>query len=103
MAARLKVLCGGAMRVLMVEVVPLFECLHAAKVDIEFRLTSVLQKEIETGATFDVAGGEAAARSRTRDRVQDGARRPRKIRPGLDLPGSPIPVCRSQRAGGRCL
>jgi molybdate transport system substrate-binding protein len=55
MAARLKVLSGGAMRVLMVEVVPLFERLHAAKVDIEFRLTSVLQKEIEAGAAFDIA------------------------------------------------
>jgi molybdate transport system substrate-binding protein len=55
MAARLKVLSGGAMRVLMVEVVPLFERTHAVKVDIEFRLTSVLQKEIEAGAAFDVA------------------------------------------------
>jgi molybdate transport system substrate-binding protein len=55
MAARLKVLSGGAMRVLMVEVVPLFERLHAATVDIEFRLTSVLQKEIGAGAAFDIA------------------------------------------------
>jgi molybdate transport system substrate-binding protein len=54
-AAGLKVLSGGAMRVLMVEVVPLFERLYAAKVDIEFRLTSVLQKEIEAGAVFDIA------------------------------------------------
>jgi len=54
-ATRLKVLSGGAMRVLMVDVVPLFERLDAAKVDVEFRLTSVLQKEIEAGAAFDVA------------------------------------------------
>jgi molybdate transport system substrate-binding protein len=54
-ATRLKVLSGGAMRVLMVEVVPLFGRLHAATVDIEFRLTSVLEKEIEAGAAFDVA------------------------------------------------
>src|ERR1700739_2834462 len=55
MTASIRGLSGGAMRVLMVEAVPLFERLHDAKVDIEFRLTSVLQKEIEAGAAFDVA------------------------------------------------
>jgi molybdate transport system substrate-binding protein len=55
MTASLRVLSGGAMRVLMVEVVPSFERSHAAKVEIEFRLTSVLQKEIEADAAFDVA------------------------------------------------
>lgn len=43
------------MRPLMVEAVPLFERTSGTKVEIEFRLTSVLQKEIEAGAAFDVA------------------------------------------------
>jgi molybdate transport system substrate-binding protein len=55
MSAPVKILSGGAMRSLMVEVVPLFERASGAKVDIEFRLTSVLQKEIEQGAAFDIA------------------------------------------------
>jgi molybdate transport system substrate-binding protein len=54
-AATIKVLSGGAMRSLMVEIVPLFERASGAKVEIEFRLTSVLKKEIEDGAIFDVA------------------------------------------------
>ncbi len=53
--ATLKVLSGGAMRLLMLEVVPLFERESGTKVDIEFRLTSALKKEIENGAAFDVA------------------------------------------------
>jgi molybdate transport system substrate-binding protein len=51
----IKILSGGAMRSLMVEVVPLFERATGAKVDIRFALTSVLQKEIEEGAVFDIA------------------------------------------------
>ncbi len=51
----IKILSGGAMRSLMVEVVPLFERASGVKVEIEFRLTSVLMKEIEAGAAFDVA------------------------------------------------
>jgi molybdate transport system substrate-binding protein len=51
----IKILSGGALRTLMVEVVPLFEAANGVKVDIEFRLTSVLQKEIEAGAVFDLA------------------------------------------------
>ncbi len=43
------------MRSLMTEVAPMFERDSGAKVAIEFRLTSVLQKEIEAGAVFDVA------------------------------------------------
>lgn len=43
------------MRSLMVEVVPLFERASGTKVEIEFRLTSVLTKEIEDGAAFDIA------------------------------------------------
>lgn len=55
MPVRIKILSGGAMRSLMAEAVPLFEQASGVKVDIEFRLTSVLQKEIADGATFDVA------------------------------------------------
>jgi len=55
MSAHIKILSGGAMRALMVEVVPLFEHACGVKADIEFRLTSVLQKDIEDGAVFDVA------------------------------------------------
>ncbi len=55
MSATIKILSGGAMRSLMMDIVPLFEHASGVKVAIEFRLTSVLQKEIETGAAFDVA------------------------------------------------
>jgi ABC-type molybdate transport system substrate-binding protein len=51
----IKVLSGGAMRSLMVDVVPLFERASGCNVEIEFRLTSALKKEIEAGAAFDVA------------------------------------------------
>src|SRR5271154_5953149 len=54
-AKTIKILSGGAMRSLMIEIVPLFERASGAKVEIEFRLTSVLMKEIEAGAAFDVA------------------------------------------------
>jgi len=53
--APIKVLSGGAMRTLMIEIVPLFERARGTRVEIEFRLTSVLHKEIEDGAAFDVA------------------------------------------------
>ncbi|MFY9694748.1 MAG: substrate-binding domain-containing protein [Xanthobacteraceae bacterium] len=55
MRATLKILSGGAMRSLMTDLMPLFERATGAKVEIEFRLTSVLQKEIEDGAVFDIA------------------------------------------------
>lgn len=51
----IKIVSGGAMRSLMLDVVPLFEQATGAKVDIRFALTSVLQKEIEDGAVFDIA------------------------------------------------
>jgi molybdate transport system substrate-binding protein len=51
----IKILSGGAMKSLMVEVVPLFERASATKVEIRFALTSVLKKEIEDGAAFDLA------------------------------------------------
>jgi molybdate transport system substrate-binding protein len=53
--SNLKILCGGAMKSLMVEVVPLFERASGDKVEIKFALTSALQKEIEAGADFDIA------------------------------------------------
>ena len=43
------------MRALMVEAVPLFERASGSEVDIHYRLTSVLTKEIEDGAAFDIA------------------------------------------------
>ncbi len=54
-ANQIKILSGGAMKSLMVEVVPLFERANGAKVEIKFALTSVLKKEIEDGAAFDIA------------------------------------------------
>lgn len=55
MSTPIKILSGGAMRVLMVDLVPLFERASGATIEIEFRLTSVLKKEIEEGAAFDIA------------------------------------------------
>lgn len=55
MTDALKVLSGGAMRPLLLEAVPLFERANGVKVDLRFALTSVLAKEIEAGAEFDVA------------------------------------------------
>ena len=54
-ANQIKILSGGAMKSLMVEVVPLFERASGTKVEIKFALTSVLKKEIEGGAAFDIA------------------------------------------------
>jgi molybdate transport system substrate-binding protein len=51
----LKILSGGAMRPLLAEAVPLFEEAHGIKADVRFALTSVLAKEIEEGAVFDLA------------------------------------------------
>jgi molybdate transport system substrate-binding protein len=55
MAGQIKILSGGAMKSLMVEVAPLFERANGASVEIRFALTSVLKKEIEDGAAFDIA------------------------------------------------
>jgi molybdate transport system substrate-binding protein len=54
MIAPIKILSGGAMRTLMVEVVPLFERATGHKAEIEFALTSALTKRIEGSETFDV-------------------------------------------------
>jgi molybdate transport system substrate-binding protein len=53
--SEIKVLSGGAMKSLMLEVVPLFERATGSKVDIKFALTSVLTRDIEGGAAFDIA------------------------------------------------
>jgi molybdate transport system substrate-binding protein len=55
MSDALKILSGGAMRALLVEAVPLFESASGVKADVRFALTSVLKKEIEDGAIFDIA------------------------------------------------
>ena len=55
MTTTIKILSGGAMRPLLVEAVPLFERASGNKVDIRFALTSVLTKDIEAGAAFDIA------------------------------------------------
>jgi molybdate transport system substrate-binding protein len=54
-AKQVRVLSGGAMKSLMLDVVPLFERATGSKVDIKFALTSVLTREIGDGAAFDVA------------------------------------------------
>src|SRR5271156_4108136 len=55
MSLPIKIVSGGAMRSLMIDMVPLYERASGAKVEIEFGLTSVLKKEIEDGAAFDIA------------------------------------------------
>ena len=55
LANSIKILSGGAMRVLMVEAVARFERASGSRVEIEFRLTSVLQNEIAQDVAFDVA------------------------------------------------
>jgi molybdate transport system substrate-binding protein len=55
MSSAIKIFSGGAMRVLLVEVAPLFESASGIKVDVRFALSSVLKKEIEDGAIFDIA------------------------------------------------
>ena len=51
----IKILSGGAMKSLMLEVAPLFERASGSKADFRFALTSVLRKDIEDGAAFDIA------------------------------------------------
>jgi molybdate transport system substrate-binding protein len=60
MSLTIKLLSGGAMRPLLAEALPLFERAAeaqsgGAKVDVRYALTSVLAKEIEAGAAFDIA------------------------------------------------
>jgi len=55
MPTNLKILSGGAMRPLLAEAIPLFEEERGVKVDLRFALTSVLAKDIEGGAAFDIA------------------------------------------------
>lgn len=51
----IKIFSGGAIRPLMTEAIPLFERANGARIEIEFRLTSVLKKAIEDGALCDLA------------------------------------------------
>jgi molybdate transport system substrate-binding protein len=51
----IKILSGGAMRTFLTEIVPLFERANGTKVEVEYRLTSVLKQEIADGAAFDIA------------------------------------------------
>lgn len=55
MPTAIKILSGNAMRTFLREIVPLFERANGAKVEVEYRLTSVLKKEIEEGYAFDLA------------------------------------------------
>ncbi len=55
MSDTLRILSGGAMRVLLIEAAPLFESASGIKADVRFALTSVLKREIEDGAIFDIA------------------------------------------------
>jgi molybdate transport system substrate-binding protein len=66
----IKIFSGGAMRPLMMQAIPLFQRTSAATVDIEFRLTSAVKKEIEDGALFDLA---VLPRPELDDLVQQGA------------------------------
>jgi len=87
MPASIKILSGGAMRTLMVEVVPLFEGATGHKAEIEFVLTSALVKKIEEGAPFDVA---LLPRPELDDLVRDG-----KIAAGstADVARSTVGLC----------
>jgi molybdate transport system substrate-binding protein len=51
----IRILSGAAMRTFLNEIVPLFEQAGGATVDVEYRLTSVLKKEIAEGIAFDIA------------------------------------------------
>jgi molybdate transport system substrate-binding protein len=51
----IKLLSGAAMRTFLTEIVPLFERANGAKVEVEYRLTSVLKREIAAGIAFDIA------------------------------------------------
>jgi molybdate transport system substrate-binding protein len=54
-AAGLTLYSGGAMRRFLTEALPLFEQARGVKVAAHFALTRILKKEIEDGATFDMA------------------------------------------------
>lgn len=54
-AAAIKILSGGAMRTLLADIVPAFERSSGTKVEVDYRLTAVLQKDIAAGEAFDLA------------------------------------------------
>jgi molybdate transport system substrate-binding protein len=66
----IKIFSSGAMRPLMTEAIPLFERASGVRIEIEFRLTSVLKKAIEDGALCDVA---VLPRPELDDLVEQGA------------------------------
>jgi molybdate transport system substrate-binding protein len=51
----LTIFSGGAMRPLLRELVPRFECAHAVTVEVEYRLSAALKSAIQDGALFDLA------------------------------------------------
>jgi hypothetical protein len=51
----LKIFSGGAMRPLLRELVPIFERVHGATVEPEFRLSAAVKRAIQDGAIFDLA------------------------------------------------
>ena len=65
-----KIFSGGAMRPLLHELVPLFERAHPVVVEIEFKLSAVIKREIQDGAAFDLA---ILPRSELDDLIASGA------------------------------
>jgi len=55
MSKTIRIFSGGAMRPLMLEIVPRFERAHGAKVEVEFLLSATLKRAIQDGAVFDIA------------------------------------------------
>jgi molybdate transport system substrate-binding protein len=51
----LKIFSGGAMRPLLRELLPVFERVHGATVELEFRLSAAVKRAIQDGAIFDLA------------------------------------------------
>ena len=72
----IKILSGAAMRTFLTEIVPLFEQANGAKVEVGYRLTSVLKKEIADGAVFDIALAAAAGDRRIGRSRQDRRQAP---------------------------
>jgi molybdate transport system substrate-binding protein len=78
----IRILSGGAMRPLMVELVPRFERARGMTINVEFRLTSALKQAIAAGASFDIA---VLPRPDLNDLIEQGA----------IAPGSAVDMARS--------
>lgn len=52
---RLRILSGGALRLLLNDLIPVFEPARGITIEPQFGLTSALRNEIEAGAVFDLA------------------------------------------------